>query len=303
MKASALENTSGNVSMVSKTDRPLLGYFGHHKCGSTWFQVICGEVCRELKLEYRIVYRAQHVNNDLKSFVERNELDFVAYNNADYRQVQMLGPLKGFHVVRDPRDICVSAYFSHKHSHEVTKWPAMQKHRAQLQDVSEEEGILLEIDWLTEHFDEMRSWPREVDGMLQLKMEDLTTSPYQEMLKVFEFLDLVDEQDFTARKRANYFLSKLARKLEHVCSNKVSIPYALRRVPAERFLGLLWEHDFSRKTKGRKLGEEDVKSHYRKGQAGDWRNHFTPRHVEYFKEKCNDLLLHYGYELTPDWAL
>ncbi len=285
--------------MVGERRNPILGYFGHHKCGSTWFQVICGEVCRELKLKYRIVYKAAHVGDDLNAYTRDQELDFIAYTNADYRQVKALGQVRGFHVVRDPRDICVSAYFSHKHSHEVSTWPAMQQHRARLQEASEEDGIMLEIDWLADHFDEMRTWPQQVDGILQLKMEDSTTSPYQEMLKVFEYLELIDDEDYTASKRSVYFVSKLLRKIEHLSKDKLSIPSAPKRIPAERFLGILWEHGFVRKTKGRRLGQEDVRSHYRKGVAGDWKDHFTERHIAYFKERYNDLILQYGYEETP----
>lgn len=287
--------------MLENTDTALLGYFGHHKSASTWFQVICGEVCRDLGLRYRIVHRANHVNGDLKGFIERNRLNFIAYTNADYRQVETLGKLRGFHVVRDPRDICVSAYFSHKYSHEVRGWPAMQEHRERLESVSEEEGILLEIDWLREHFDEMRSWPEQTNGILELKMENLMLTPYEEMLKVFQFLGLVDVDDYTAGKRTAYFLAKCFRKLQHVSNSKVSLPFALEKLPAERVLGIVWEHGFSRKTQGRKRGQEDAHSHYRKGVAGDWKNHFTADHVGYFKERCNDLLLRYGYEHGPDW--
>ena len=61
-------------------------------------------------------------------------------------------------------------------------------------------------------------------------------------------------------------------------------------------------HRFSRKAGGRERGVEDAHNHYRKGVAGDWRNHFEPVHVEYFKRNYNDLLLRLGYETDPHWA-
>jgi hypothetical protein len=285
------------------SERPLLGYFGHHKCGSTWFQAICGEVCRELKLRFQIVYHAENVGNDLNAFVRNTGLDFISYNNAHYTQVQALGPMKGFHVVRDPRDICVSAYYSHRYSHKVEGWPEMQRHRRRLEEVTEEEGILLEMDWLQRHFDEMRSWPDTADGILQLKMEDITAEPFGHMLRVFQYLGVVDDEDFTAARRLKHFAGKLFRKIEHLSGRRISIPFAPQRLPAERVLGIIWEHDFSRKTKGRALGQEDVTSHYRKGTPGDWKNHFTAKHVSYFKEKYNDLLVQYGYEQDDRWNL
>ena len=63
-------------------------------------------------------------------------------------------------------------------------------------------------------------------------------------------------------------------------------------------------HDnrFSNYAGGRKEGEENVSSHYRKGVAGDWKNHFKPEHVERFKELYGELLLKLGYEQAPEWS-
>ncbi len=52
---------------------------------------------------------------------------------------------------------------------------------------------------------------------------------------------------------------------------------------------------------GRKLGEEDVGSHLRKGAPGDWRNHFTPLVKERFKLLYGHLLIAVGYERDLDW--
>ena len=40
---------------------------------------------------------------------------------------------------------------------------------------------------------------------------------------------------------------------------------------------------------------------FRKGQPGNWREHFTPANITYFKETSGDLLLRLGYEETGDW--
>ncbi|MEW5870906.1 MAG: sulfotransferase domain-containing protein [Chloroflexota bacterium] len=40
---------------------------------------------------------------------------------------------------------------------------------------------------------------------------------------------------------------------------------------------------------------------FRKGQPGNWREHFTPANIACFKETSGDLLLRLGYEETGDW--
>ncbi len=40
---------------------------------------------------------------------------------------------------------------------------------------------------------------------------------------------------------------------------------------------------------------------YRKGQPGNWREHFTPANKALFKEQAGDLLIHLGYEQDNSW--
>lgn len=40
---------------------------------------------------------------------------------------------------------------------------------------------------------------------------------------------------------------------------------------------------------------------FRKGQPGNWREHFTPANIRLFKEKTGDLLVRLGYEKDGDW--
>jgi len=53
--------------------------------------------------------------------------------------------------------------------------------------------------------------------------------------------------------------------------------------------------------KGRKAGQEDQLSHYRKGIIGDWRNYFTADHKKMFKESTGMLLIDLGYEHDNNW--
>jgi sulfotransferase 6B1 len=42
---------------------------------------------------------------------------------------------------------------------------------------------------------------------------------------------------------------------------------------------------------------------FNKGQIGRWREEFTPRHVDLFKEICGNLLQRMGYEENNNWSL
>jgi hypothetical protein len=40
---------------------------------------------------------------------------------------------------------------------------------------------------------------------------------------------------------------------------------------------------------------------FRKGEAGNWREHFTPAHKDLFKQIAGELLIQLGYETSMDW--
>jgi hypothetical protein len=58
---------------------------------------------------------------------------------------------------------------------------------------------------------------------------------------------------------------------------------------------------FERLTHGRERGQENVKSHERKGIAGDWRNYFDDQVKDVFKARYGDLLIATGYERDSEW--
>jgi lipopolysaccharide transport system ATP-binding protein len=64
---------------------------------------------------------------------------------------------------------------------------------------------------------------------------------------------------------------------------------------------ILARHAFEHRAGGRTRGQEDVRHHYRKGVAGDWRNYFTSRVTAEFKARYGDLLIRLGYESSLDW--
>lgn len=290
---------------------PLRAYFSHHKCATGWTSNILREVCFHMGLTFRIVNQPDRdlpTESTLPSFVEDRSIDVLAYTNADIHHAADLPLHRGFHVVRDPRDILVSAYFSHKHSHPTDEWPELIAHRDQLQSVSKSEGLLLEMDFSRPFFEDMFSWNYEQDRVLEVRMEDLTQTPSVHFHKIARFLDLIDHNPPRGMRRTVHMLRLKMNRMSY--KGAYYLPGPLRPVPLPRLRtasvppslldAILDQHRFERLT-GRKRGKENVKSHLRKGVPGDWKNHFTDQHVQVFKEKYNDLLLKLEYETTPNW--
>ena len=67
------------------------------------------------------------------------------------------------------------------------------------------------------------------------------------------------------------------------------------RMSQNALSALLQEYSFERLA-GRKRGEVDKSSRYRRGIAGDWRNYFDSTIMARFEELTGDLVMSLGYE-------
>jgi hypothetical protein len=288
-----------------------LAYFGHHKCGSTMILKVIEKVRRFLDLSHEHFhspkvwgYETNHLTLD--AVARQRRLDIVSYISAD---PALLGPkdgLRGFHVIRDPRDIVVSSYFSHRYSHPTDGWPELVEFRKVLERLPKDEGLIenmkftakLPIDgWTTDLFRTLREWDYGSPNVLELRFEDLVANPYQGFLDVFDFLGLVDQSE------VHSFSSLLDVALYRARARYRRLPriHQPSAIPGWVLLSFVYENRFSKLAAGRKSGQEDVTSHYRKGKSGDWKNHFNDAHKAFFKEHYNDLLVKLGYERDDRW--
>ena len=257
----------------------IYGYFGHHKSASSWMsRKIIKAATEKMGLNYVHYSNPKAFDNNLEHDIVINNVDFFAYVNANS---EFIGDIikkknfKGFHIIRDPRDICISAYFSHLYSHSVkTKYTShIAELRQKLESVSLEEGLFLELEFLEHIFTHMINWDYNLPNVLEIKFEELIQAPQDTILKIFDFLGLIDED-------------------KNSLGNKIN--------PCD-LLTIINYNRFEKMSQGRKRGDEDQKSHYRKGIAGDWQNYFNKEHKDFFKLRYTELLLKLGYENDSNW--
>jgi len=166
-----------------------------------------------------------------------------------------------FVIIRDLRDTLISAYFSSMFSHTLMT-KRMEDRRNALQPLGFEDGLIYLIDDFLPGCARIQSSWLEAGERL-IRYEDLLEND----VEIFE------------------------RVLIEECRLPISRSHLREAVIDNRF-----EH-FT----GRKRGDEDVMAHDRKGVAGDWRNYFSDRVKQSFKDRYGDLLIATGYEQDPDW--
>jgi hypothetical protein len=183
----------------------------------------------------------------------------------DYRTYQSIPKptsFKTFYVVRDPRDIVVSEYFSLRYSHALIV-EELVRIREELQRLDINAGLRRTIDYTHESgvFEAQRSWfmPNVVENA---------------DFKVFRYEDL-------ARDGGGFLKQLLA--------------YLDIHLPESELAGLTTRYAFKELSGGRPKGEEDVKHHYRKGIPGDWKNYLDDSLLRHLEDLCPNLVGMLGY--------
>lgn len=234
-------------------DWPPVFHITQWKAGSQWIQQILARCAAHKKV--------------LPSFtghepICRNTVYPAAYiTREQYETLNAPSDSKYFVVLRDPRDILISGYFSVKFSHPLL--PGIAEQRQQLASSNFEDGLSLTMETLVRPCVEIAlSWAKS--GAQWIRYEELLSRDVELLTKAL----LVD------------------------CGLPIKKQVLKEAVLACRF------ENFSG---GRKPGQEDVNSHFRKGIAGDWKQHFTPRVKAAFKERFGEALQLCGYEKDLNW--
>jgi len=241
-----------------------LVFAGHPKASLVWHQYVYGRFCKELNLSIQWVTRL----SDSKKYLDENKCDFLFYKSSTGSQI--MEDMIGFHIYRNPRDMLVSGYYSSKFSHPADNHPVLQEHRKKLHQVNMEEGLILEMDYLNDYFNDMRGWCWDNTNILNIPMEELFSSPAEILLNTI----------------------KIARHMGFLKGYGYERPTYLTEATITRTLD---DYSFENLTK-RKKGEEDSKHHFRKGTPNDWKNHWTDKVDKEFTARYGDIIAEYDYD-------
>ncbi|AFZ44053.1 sulfotransferase [Halothece sp. PCC 7418] len=183
-------------------------------------------------------------------------------NYSTYQAIPKPNHYKTFFVMRDPRDLVVSFYFSAKYSHGMN--PTIKELRSDLEKLDLKEGLKYMINRGDEFglFEAQRSWVNHSVDQNNVKIflyEDLANNLPAFFQELFAYLGIVMEKN--------------------------------------EFNVLCDKYQFEKKSMGRVKGMENKNSHYRKGLPGDWKNYFDEEIMKHFQEVTTDLVEVLGYSV------
>lgn len=201
------------ISAIRYNDSPQCFVFlGHHKCGSRFFR---NEVFRRIAE----TYEAETLRYEIKSppfhFSQLDELDLaninfdrlnapgrhvVLFANASPKSVEALDTYvtnwRGIRLIRDPRQVLVSGYVHHKGKHPVDPdwvWDQLAEDKPILRELSDEAGILYELDHISKQVIEEHVLAGfEDDRISTIRLEDFAAAPSEHLKSISQHLRIAD---------------------------------------------------------------------------------------------------------------
>jgi hypothetical protein len=231
----------------------------HHRVGTVWFGKVLSLIANHFGLSFQSVVPKS----------DSPESEVLLYHHSWLFDRTRLESFRGSHLIRDPRDVVVSAYHYHLWTNE--KWVHIPKqeyrgmtYQQYLRSLDTEEGFAAEIRRMARSdLAEVGAWNYAQPEFLELKYEDF----------------IIDDA------------AQFARMFRH---------YGFNETAVERSVDLALRFSFQRTT-GRSIGEVQEGSHRRSGKPGQWREMFTPGHKALFRELTGDLIERLGYVSGDDW--
>ena len=231
----------------------------YHKCASQWIK----NVFWRLNVQNEFLWMGNK-EPEKETRVLRDEIGTDAkfpgvgmwenINVKDEKFKSLFPPIsKTVTVIRDPRDILISGYYSHKKSHPVIEgmWKDLPVQRSVLLKLNKEEGLLSTIDFLDYQFNNLKHL-------------------YKSKVTFFLFEDIVDNP------------YKLVKNILNVWGMKATnIKQVVDKFTLENLkLGKIKTPPFN-------------SDHYRSGRPGEWKDVLSEKVLNKFHKKYPNLIDEY----------
>ena len=249
-------------------DRKLIVHCCYHKAGTHWMKGILKRICERYEMSFDRIEHSDLFGDGPKNIPEALLKKDVLIDGHSRIDLARLPAYRGSHMIRDPRDMTISGYFYHLWAKE--KWLHIPKSRfggqtyqSLLNSVSQQDGLICEIDRFSGSFRKMIDWDYMNPNIFELRYEELLGDDgtiYRQLFRHYGFHEKAIDRGVRISRRSS----------------------------------------FEARSR-RKVGTVQEKSVMRSGKPGQWKDYFTDAVKNRFKEKVGDVLIELGYEKNNDW--
>lgn len=224
----------------------VINVFSNHKFGSSWTYNLLRDFSRMNSFPFHSSNRGWWILSlgpDLEQAV-------AFYRNATYEVVSSACS-SGVRLIRDPRSVVCSAYFSHLNTHRISDWGQLRRQRKLLGSYDVAAGMRLTLAFLERSdfyhgtvgpLNALSQWNFEDSRYTTLRAEDFFSSPRQYLQKIVSANGLSPD-NFEYPDDTDYSFDAIS---------------------------------------GRQAGDVDNQSHYRSGVV-DWQTHLPKDVISYLE--------------------
>lgn len=224
----------------------------HHKAMTTYFHAVLRGLAFALNIPFERVGNADLPSKEAKLFLSMQGKQNLA----------ALGPYRGVHVMRDPRDMIVSGYHYHKWTHE--SWVHRlddngESYQEKLNRLDKTAGLFLEIDHFIFYYrNTLETWDMSNPAMLEVSYEALMGVGKRDLYR-----DIFAHLGFEGAE-------------------------------LELAVDLMKLFEAESRT-GKASGAVDKRSHVRSGKSRQWETELDPGHLVYIEQELGPVLRKFGY--------
>lgn len=232
----AVRRANSCMLLNEMNDIPAI-FLSHHKCATTWL----GEILKSYCAKHDLTLFGTQLSNWAPP--PGQQFDVLILTNSFYESLASTcddwltrSPQPALHMIRNPLDLVVSAYYSHLNTHPSDKWPALAQQREILRKLDKVAGLLATWTFL-ERADFHHGAVGPLFALRRWNYAD-------QRIKTLRMEDLVNDPELTRSELQN----------------------RLGRDPTD----VIAEFTFEKITGGRSRGVVDDQHHYRSGNTDQW---------------------------------
>ena len=213
---------------IEASDLQSILFFTTYKCASSF----AGEIINELTANEGY----KHVNFDSYFYHLEKDTDieyekifsknvfrvsgFIYGPMRHYQPIPEIKQYKTLLILRDPRDVLVSHYYSAKYSHEVSTTKMLQKRRmTQGQDI--DEFVLERLEEFAKIYEQYKLNILPLEGTIFVRYEDMISNPKDFIIKLYKILKInIDSEHIEEIVKNRMVMPKREDKYSHRRSGK-----------------------------------------------------------------------------------
>ena len=255
---------------------PIILHVGYHKCLTVYVNKILKKLSEEFNFLHR-QFRSYH-EDKIEDFLEARTPGVYFPKNNPYLDLSNIGPYKGSHFIRNPRDLIVSGYKYHLWTDE--DWCIRKNYNWKR---------ITELDAFKKYIESDEAlFPQQGQSYQEyLNSLDKTRGMTLEILRNFGSITHMNKWDYHQPEFIEF-------KYEDIIGNEGSVfqrifeHYGFKPAIVKRGVELAEEYSL-------KNIKKSENSHVQDGSLEQWRKHMEPEHIQIFDELYPGVMDRLGY--------